>query len=101
MSSMKFFGGIIAAGLLAASPVLAGPHDGNPDMEQSVLNDLDKPAYIGVGKTVEMRRIDPFRGALSGNPDIDQSGFVVGTAGLERGEADLYGWVLYDVGALR
>lgn len=101
MNSTKFLNGIIAAGLLAASPVFAGPYDGQPDMEHGILNDPGKSTYVGTGKAVEQRRIDPFLGALAGNPDIDQSGFTVGTAGPEKGEADLYGSVLYDVGALR
>jgi hypothetical protein len=101
MNSTKFLNGIIAAGLLAASPAFAGPYDGHPDMEQSILNDLGKSAYVGTGKAAERKRVDPFLGAFAGNPDIDQSGFTVGTAGSEKGEADLYGSALYDVGALR
>jgi hypothetical protein len=101
MNSTKLINGILAAGLLAASPVFAGPYDGQPDMEHGILNDLGKTTYVGTANAVENRRIDPFHGALAGNPDIDQSGFTVGTAGPEKGEADLYGSVLYDVGALR
>lgn len=97
----KFLNSILAAGLLAATPVFAGPYDGHPDMEQSILNDLGKSAYVGTGKTVENRRIDPFHGALAGNPDIDRGGFVVGSAAPEKGEGDLYGSVLFDVGAMR
>ena len=56
---------------LAASPVFANNWDGNPDMEQSILNE-HRGGYVGTS-------------------------FVSGAS--ERGEGDTYGSILHDIQA--
>lgn len=97
--------GLLGAGallMLAATPAIAGPYDGHPDLESSILNDLDRPAYVGTGLAETRARVYVYGapGAFP-NPDIDQTGFVTGTAGPEKGDGDLYGSILFDVGALQ
>ena len=87
---------LIATGLLAATPTFAGQWDGHPDMQDSILNNLDQPAFVGTGLTVPRPRVHIY-GAIASH-DIDTSGFVIGTAGPEKGEGDLYGSILLDLG---
>jgi len=95
--------GLLGAGalLMVAMPASAGEWD-NPDMEGSILNDLDRPAYVGTGLSETSPRVYIYgsSGAFP-NPDIDHTGFAVGTAGPEKGDGDLYGSVLFDVGTLQ
>jgi hypothetical protein len=35
------------------------------------------------------------------NPEIDETGYAVGTAGPDKGHGDAYGSILFDVDALR
>jgi len=95
--------GLLGAGalLLAAAPAVAGRYDGNPDLEHSILNDLDRPAYVGTGLETRERVRVYSNSAAFPNPDIDQTGFVAGMAGPEEGVGDMQGSILYDVGALR
>lgn len=86
----------LAAGVLITSPAFAGQWDGNFDLQGSILNDLDKPAYVGTSAAEAMPRIDIY-GAFAG-PDLDASGFAVGRAGPEKGQGDTYGWAVLDVG---
>jgi hypothetical protein len=86
----------LAGGMLIVSPAFAGPWDGNPEMESSVLNELDKPAYVGTSLAAARMQVDPFNGAFAGIQDIDQSGFVIGRTGPEKGHGDNYGWVVLD-----
>ena len=98
-----FYAGAIAAGMFAAAPVYAGPFDGHPDLEHSVLNDLDRPAYVGTSLPDARTRVHIYSnsdGAFK-NHDIDRSGFVTGASGPEKGYGDLYGSILFDVGTLR
>jgi hypothetical protein len=103
LSHIAAMAGLLGAGalLLAAAPAVAGQWD-NPDMEGSILNDLDRPAYVGTGLSETRARVHVYGapGAFP-NPDIDETGFVIGTAGPEKGDGDLYGSILYDVGALQ
>jgi len=94
--------GAVALLMLAANPAIAGPYDGNPDLESSILNDLDRPAYVGTGLSETRARVHVYSapGAFP-NPDIDQTGFVTGTAGPEKGDGDQYGSILFDVGAMQ
>lgn len=97
--------GLLGAGallMLAATPTIAGQWDGHPDLESSILNDdLDRPAYVGTGLSEPRARvyIYPARDSAFPNHDIDQTGFVTGMAGPEKGDGDLYGSILFDVGA--
>jgi hypothetical protein len=87
----------IATGLLAAAPASAELWGGvSSDTYGSVLHDLDKPAFIGTGLSMESPRIDIYNGAFSG-PDLDGSGFALGKAGPERGQGETYGWAVLDV----
>ncbi len=94
--------GLLGAGalLIAAAPAIAGHYDGNPDLESSILNDLDRPDYVGTGLADTRARVQGAAGRFS-NPDIDETGFVIGTAGPEKGVGDMQGSILYDVGALK
>lgn len=94
---------LIASGLLATS-AFAGTYWGgesNSDAYGHVLNDLDKPAYVGTGFSVASPRIDAYNGFTAGNSDINPSGFAMGSAGPEKsygpwghGNQDTYGTVL-------
>ncbi len=102
MKTTHLYASIIGAGMFAISSAFAGPWDGNPDMESSILNELDRPAYVGTGLQETRARVYIY-GALGSSflsHDIDQTGFVVGTSGPEKGHGDRYGSVLVDVGAL-
>lgn len=100
---------MVAAGLLGASALLmavtpagAGRWDGHPDLEQSILNDLERPDYVGTGLSETRSHIHVYATSRAfPNPDIDETGFATGMAGPEKGDADLYGSVLFDVGAMR
>lgn len=101
MKSTVLLTSLMVTGLLAASSAFAGTWSDNPDLQSGILNDLSKSGYVGTGLAMGRVRIDPFGGVHSGDSDIDQSGFVKGAAGPEKGEGDLYGNVLYNVDALR
>lgn len=96
MKTTTLFTSFIATGLLAAAPAFAGQWEGNLDMQGSILNDLDKPTFVGTGMAVAKPSVNIY-GAFAG-PDIDASGFAVGSAGREKGHGDTYGWVVHDVG---
>lgn len=89
---------LIASGLLATS-AFAGTYWGgeSSDTHGYVLNDLDKPAFMGTGFSVASARIDAYNGFTRGNMDIDPSGFAIGVAGPEKGQGETYGWVVLDV----
>lgn len=88
---------------LAATSAFAGPWDGNPELESSILNDLDRPAYVGTSLSDTRKRvyIHGTPNAAFPNPEIDETGYVVGTAGPDKGHGEVYGSILFDVGALR
>jgi len=93
---------VMGAAALAATSAIAGPWD-NPDTAGSILEDLDRPGYVGTSLPDTRKRVH-----IGGTPsqafpnhDIDETGFAVGTAGPEKGYGDMYGSVLFDVGALR
>lgn len=103
MKNIHLFTAAIGAALLAAAPAFAGPWDFNPDTAGGILEDLDRPAYVGTSLPDTRKRVH-----IGGTPnpafpnhDIDETGYVVGTAGPEKGHGDEYGSVLFDVGALR
>ncbi|MCP5278445.1 MAG: hypothetical protein H6935_08785 [Thiobacillus sp.] len=99
MKSTTLITSLIASGLLATS-AFAGTYwggDSNPDAYGYVLNDLDKPAFVGTGFSMASPRIDAYNGFTAGNGDIDQSGFAIGAAGPEKGHGDNYGWAVLDV----
>lgn len=89
---------LIAAALLAATPAFAGQWEGNPDLQDSILNDLDKPAFVGTSMPMARQRIDVYHGAFAGSADIDHSGYSVANGSPETGQGDQYGWVVIDVG---
>lgn len=103
MKSTTLITSLIASGLLATS-AFAGTYWGgksNSDAYGYVLNDLNKPAFVGTSFSVASPRIDPYNGFTVGNVDIDQSGFAIGAAGPEssfgpwgHGNQDAYGTVL-------
>lgn len=103
MKSTHLIAAAIGAAMMATTPAFAGPWDGHPDLENSILNDLDRTAYMGTSlPDMRMRQhIVGLPNAAFPNHDIDETGYVVGTAGPEKGYGDEYGSVLFDVGALR
>lgn len=99
MKNTTLFTSLIAAGLLASAPALAGLwSEGSSDTYGHVLYDLDKPTFVGTGFSVASPRIDAYNGLVAGNHEIDQSGFAIGSAGPEKGFGENYGWVVLDVG---
>jgi hypothetical protein len=90
--------GLLGAGalLMAATPAVAGQWEGHPDLGDSILNDLDRPAYMGTGLTEVSPRVRVY--GASGSPDTQgDAGFAIGAAGPEKGNSDLYGSILFDV----
>lgn len=94
---------LIASSLLATS-AFASTYwggDSNSDAHGYILNDLDKPVFMGTGLSVASARSDAYNGFTRGNPDIDQSGFAIGATGPDssygpwgHGNSDAYGTVL-------
>lgn len=94
---------LFASSLLATS-AFAGTYwggDSNSDAYGYVLNDLDKPAFVGTGFSEASPRIDAYNGLTRASMDIDQSGFAIGSAGPEKsygpwghGNQDAYGTVI-------
>jgi hypothetical protein len=103
MKTIHFYAGVVAAGMLAATAALAGRYDGDPDLEHSILNDVDRPAYVGTSLPDARARVHIYDTSDSAFQDnnMDRTGFVTGTAGPEKGYGDLYGSILFDTGALR
>jgi hypothetical protein len=89
--------------MIAAPPAIAGQWDNDPDLAMSILNDdLSQPAYMGTSMSERPRvYIYPGRDSAFPEQDVDLTGFVTGTAGPEKGGGDLYGSILFDVGAWR
>lgn len=96
MKTTTHFASIIATALLATAPAFAGQWDGNPEVHQSIINELDLPQYVGTGMSADQPRFDIYNGAFHG-PDIDARGFTVGSAAPELGHGDKYGWAVLDV----
>jgi len=91
---------LAALALLAASPVSAGVFgEGNADVRDTILNDLDKPAYmVGTGLSAASPSVDIYHGAFAG--DLDGR-LAVGAAGPEKsfgpwgeGNSDAHGTVI-------
>lgn len=93
---------VIGLSALAATSGFAGQWD-NPDTAGGILNDLDRPAYVGtsLSDTSKRMQIGSAPNPAFPNHDIDETGYVVGAAGPEKGSGEMYGSVLFDVGALR
>lgn len=102
------FTSLVVAGLLATTPVFAADQWVAPETEGAISSDMERTGYVGtsyVGTSLsETRsRIHVFGEPNSAFPNhaIDETGFAIGTSGPEKGEGDLYGSVLYDVGAMQ
>jgi hypothetical protein len=103
------FTSLVVAGLLATTPVFAAEQWLAPETESGILHEMEQPGYVGTSSYVGTSlsdtrpRIHVFGEPNSAfpNPDVDESGFVIGTSGPEKGEGDFYGSVLYDVGAMQ
>lgn len=93
---------VMGTAALAATSAFAGPWDGNPELESSILNDLDRPAYVGTSLSDTRKRVyvHGTPNAVFPNHDIDETGYAVGTAGPDKGHGDAYGSILFDVDAL-
>lgn len=92
------FGTVILA--FAAAPVFAVNFDGNPDLDQSILNDHGNPGFVGTsfsaGKA-ERGTTDNYGSILL---DL-RAGQAMSTTGpAEKGQGDNYGSILHDVGSL-
>ena len=101
------FTSLVVAGLLATTPVFAADQWLDPETEGAISYDMERSGYVGtsyVGTSLSdtRTRIRVFGEPNSAfpNADVDESGFAIGTSGPEKGEGDLYGSVLYDVGAM-
>jgi len=108
MKSTHLFTAILSAALLASTPVFAEQvlfyetWEPSPSLDSPAVNTRDRPAYVGtsLSDTRARHHIGSPNSAFP-NTDIDETGYIVGTAGPEKGNTDNYGSVLYDVGALR
>jgi hypothetical protein len=99
MKTTTLFTSLITATLLSAS-AFAGNlwgGDSNSEVYGHILNDLDKPAFVGTSMSMVKTRIDPYNGFTTGSAEIDQSGFSIGAADPEKGHIDNYGWAVLDV----
>lgn len=88
---------LLGAAILAfaTAPALAHDWDGNPDMQQSILNDLSS-GFVGTG----FSSAKPERGFgdTYGWVVLDvQAGDVRPSAGPEKGYGDTYGSILNDL----
>lgn len=95
---------LVVAGLLASAPVFSVDQWVDAEAEGGVSRDMERPAgYVGTSLSDTRPRIYVFGAPNSAfpNPDIDETGFVIGTSDPEKGEGDFYGSVLYDVGAMQ
>jgi len=109
MKSTHLFTALLSAALLASTPVFAEQSfiyydswEPSSGLDSPAVNTRDRPAYVGTSLSDARARhhiVTPSRAFP--NADIDETGYVVGTAGPEKGNTDNYGSVLYDVGALR
>lgn len=96
--------GAAALLMLAAAPTTAGQWDGDPELESSAFpDDVERPAYVGTALSEPRERTYIYSGRESAFPnhDIDQTGFVSGMADPEKGDGELYGSILFDVGTWR
>ena len=102
------FTSLVVAGLLATTPVFAADQWVAPEAESAISQEMEQLGYVGtsyVGTSLSdtRPRIHVFGEPNSAfpDPDVDDSGFIIGTSGPEKGEGDFYGSVLYDVGAMQ
>ena len=96
------FTSLVAAGLLATAPVFAVDQWLDPETESAISHDMERTGYVGTSLSDTRPRIHVFGAPNSAFPNhaIDETGFVVGTSGPEKGEGDQYGSILYDVGEM-
>lgn len=81
---------------LATTSVFAGQWDDNPDMKQSILNDITSSGFVGTS----FSSAKPERGSgdAYGWVVLDaQAGDVRASAGPEKGSGDSYGSILNDL----
>ncbi|HQT00051.1 MAG: hypothetical protein B7Y26_13220 [Hydrogenophilales bacterium 16-64-46] len=100
MKTLTLTASVLAAAFLFATPVqAAGPWDFNPDLYGDIVSDLNAPGYVGTSLPDTRKRLHVDQ-VVAGfpNPDIDETGYVIGTAGPERGYGDEYGSIMFDLG---
>lgn len=88
----------IGAALLTTTSAIAGPWDAKP---ATAGVQGDRSTYVGTSLPDPRKRIyleNP--NAAFPDPDNNGAGYVVGTAGPEKGKGEEYGSVLFDVGVL-
>lgn len=92
---MKTFFIPLAILTIASSSALAHDWDGNPDMQQSILNDH---ASGFVGTSFSAAKPERGSGDVYGWVVLDaQAGDVRASAGREKGSGDTYGSILNDL----
>ncbi|MCP5277918.1 MAG: hypothetical protein H6935_06075 [Thiobacillus sp.] len=81
---------------LLTSSVFAGQWDGNPDMGQSILNDITSSGFVGT--SFSSAKSERGSGDVYGWVVLDaQAGDVRASAGPEKGSGDTYGSILNDL----
>lgn len=98
MKNIHLFTAAIGAAMLIAAPVFAGPWDVKP----ATAGVSTTNPYVGTSLSDTHKRVylaDPNSAFPDGDRDL--TGYIVGTAGPEKGRGDEYGSVLFDVGAQR
>lgn len=100
MKTLTLSASAVAAALMLSMPAqAAGPWDFNPDLYGDIVSDLNAPGYVGTSRPDTRKRLHVDH-VVAGfpNPDIDETGYVIGTAGPERGYGDEYGSIMFDLG---
>jgi hypothetical protein len=100
MKNLTLSAGAIAAAFLLSMPVHAvGPWDFNSDLYGNIVSDLNAPGYVGTSLPDTRKRLHVDQ-VVAGfpNPDIDETGYVIGMVGPERGYGDEYGSIMFDLG---
>lgn len=89
---------ILTAAVLAlgTSSVFAGQWDGNPDVGQSILNDISSGGFVGT--SFPSSKTERGSGDAYGWAVLDaEAGDVRASAGPEKGSGDTYGSILNDL----
>lgn len=107
MKNMHLLTAVIGASMLVSMPVIAEDlfyELLEPDviMDSPIASIRGQSAYVGTSLSdTRVRHHIVAPNSAFPNTDIDETGYVVGAAGPEKGNGDDYGSVLYDVGTLR
>jgi hypothetical protein len=107
MKSTHLFPAILSAAMLVSTPAFAAQSITYEAWEPSAMdapaaNAPDRSAYVGTSLSDTRARLHVGSPSKAfPNTDVDETGYVVGSAGPEKGNTDIYGSILFDVGTFR